>query len=63
MTNGGDMTFLDAIDACCQFSGGFYYFDDDDKFHFCDPATPAKTNTIDITDVSTNPTACYTQQG
>lgn len=63
MTNGGDMTFLDAIDACCQFSGGFYYFDDDDKFHFCDPSKPATTNTIDITAVSTNPVACYTQQG
>ncbi len=63
MTNGGDMTFLDALDACCNFSGGFYYFDDDDKFHFSDPATPAKTTITDITDVSTNPTACYTQQG
>lgn len=63
MTNGGDLTFLDALDHCCQFSGGFYYFDDDDKFHFCDPSKPHQVETIDITKVSTNPVACYTQIG
>lgn len=63
MTNGGDITFLDALDACCNFSGGFYYFDDDDKFHFSDPAKPRTPMVKDITPISTNPVACYTQIG
>lgn len=63
MTNIGDITFLDALDLCCDFSGGFYYFDDYNLFHFCDPSKPRQTTNKDIGPVSTNPVACYTQQG
>ncbi len=63
LATGEEQTFLDIIDKCCEASGGFYYFDDQGLFHFCEPNKAAEHKEIDIAPVSTNPAAAYTQVG
>lgn len=64
LVTGEEQTYIDIIDKCCEASGGFYYFDDEAKFHFCEPDKQAEQHKeVDITHVCTNPDAAFTQVG